>query len=216
MLYELTTIYETKEQEEMRDDQKCKVRYLIQKRKYPVRKEAADLLNKLKNNMLKIESVRSANANNQNISRTTIGMTFNEGSREDNVSKNLVKDRDKVMLSKLEKEKNKTTEDKPVEKKNDLQLAQYAGTDDVPPFRILDLNLPGDMRNPDDFLDGKAEFEEFIEDIKKEIFEECKRRIRVNLNFRKQMSTDRFNGVCIHYNIRLLTSIVKKRVKLYY
>ena len=112
MLYQLHTIHETKEAECEKDGQKCKVKYLIQKRKVPVRKEAADLLVKLTTAMQKDDSIKHLNTNNQNLSRTQNGMTFNQGSREENVTKNLVKDRDKVMMNKLEKENNSAPDKK--------------------------------------------------------------------------------------------------------
>ena len=198
MLYQLHTIHETKEAECEKDGQKCKVKYLIQKRKVPVRKEAADLLVKLTTAMQKDDSIKHLNTNNQNLSRTQNGMTFNQGSREENVTKNLVKDRDKVMMNKLEKENNSAPDKKLNEKKSDLAGFAYSEGDQQITFRVVDLMLPGDPKNEDDFKEGKAEFDEFIEDVKKELFEEKKVKIKVHLHYRKQMNTDRFNGM-VHF-----------------
>ena len=206
MLYDVQTIQETKEVEEVRDGHKCKVRYLVQKRMVPVRKEAVDLLKKLKANIQRLpDDIKTMNTNGQNLVRNTLGTTFNEGNREDNVTKQLVKDKDKVSLLRLEKEKTKVgvvdmlTD---TEKKQRALQEKYSFADqpDVQhTFRITHLALNGNSADPVDFAEGKAEFEEFLDGIKDYVLQRSKVRLRFHTNFRKSMHNDVFTGVVNFY-----------------
>ncbi len=204
MLYDLPTIQETREAEEVRDGHKCKVRYLVQKRMVPVRKEAVELLERLKANLQKLpEDIKSLNTNNQNLVRNTLGTVFNEGNREDNVTKQLVKDKDKMSLLRLEKEKTKVVDTMTeAEKKQKALLEKYSFADQPDTqstFRITNLALNGNLADPADFAEGKAEFDDFLDQIKESIQQKHKIKLKFHVIFRKSMHTDVFNGMVNFY-----------------
>lgn len=200
MLHQQSTLQETKEVEEIRDGQKCKVKYLVQHRLVPVRREAADLLKKLRNHSKTLPEVVSMNTNGQNLSKNIHGVHFNEGDREENVTNKLVKDKDKKLIDTLEKEKKGIpTDTKTAEElKKEGLLNKYGITDTQDTqhtFRITNLVMEGDPSDANDFEKGKAEFEKFIETVKENIFTTKKVRIRAHMNFRRQMTTNKFMGV---------------------
>jgi hypothetical protein len=201
MLVNQPTYFETKEVEEIRNGQKCKVRYLEQKRMMPVRKEAVELLEKLKARMETLDAIKAQNTNGQNLVTHAHGIVFNEGNREDTVISKLVKDKDVANLQKLEKDRLKTTETKIEQPKKMSQLAQI-GTEqgDIQhTFRVLNLAMSGNTADPFVFARGKNDFEDFLQNIKEEIFQKKKIRVRFNTNFRKSMHTDLFMGVVNFY-----------------
>lgn len=204
MLYDSQTVQETKEAEEMRDGHKCKVRYLVQKRLVPVRKEAVNLLEKLKANLQKLpEDVKALNTNNQNLVRNPHGTVFNEGNREDNVTKQLVKDKDKMTLLRLKQESGKVADTMTdAERKQKALLEKYSFADQPDTqstFRITNLALNGNPADPADFANGKAEFDDFLDGIKETIQAKHKIKMKVHYIFRKSMHTDVFNGMVNFY-----------------
>jgi hypothetical protein len=200
MLYELATVHETKETEEVRDGNKYKVKYLVQHRQFPARPQAVDLLKKLRANMKTMPEILSMNTNGQNLSRNLHGITFNEGDREENVTNKLVKDKDKKLIDSLEKEKNRAPADtRTAEEIRVQQLREKYQVSDAMDvqhtFRIINLVLDGDPSEPNYFEKGKAEFEKFVETVKEHILQTKKTKIRANSNFRKHPVTDKFMGV---------------------
>lgn len=192
----------------------------MQKRLFPVRKEAADLLRKLITNTKNLpDDLKAMNSNNQNLTKNTLGTLFNEGNREDNVTKNLVKDRDKMMLQRLEKEKGRVMVDTTTEaeKKQKALIEKYGVSDQTDvqhTFRISNLNIEGNPADPNDFLDGKSAFDEFLEIIKETVANKSKVKLRFHYNFRKNMHTDIFTGVVnFYFDDKSQAELLKKELE---
>lgn len=201
MLYDLRTVHDTTEREEIRDGEKVKVKLLVQHRKFPVRKQANQLLQKLYKNLPKNTEAVAMNTNGQNLTRNTLGIVFNEGNREENVTSKLVKDKDKKALQDLEKNRNVSgpADSRTDNEKKMQELRQKYDFGDMGEvqhtFRVVNLVLSGDPTEPDYFEKGKGEFDVFLEEVKEHILNTYKVRVRGNHNYRKQMLTDKFFGV---------------------
>jgi hypothetical protein len=143
------------------------------------------------------------NTNGQNLTRNTLGIIFNEGNREENVTSKLVKDKDKKAIQDLEKNRNvggtmdlrTDAEKKMQELRQKYDFGEMGEVQHT--FRVVNLVLSGDPNEPDYFEKGKAEFDVFLEDVKDQILAKEKVRVRGNHNYRKQMHTDKFFGVNI-------------------
>lgn len=195
---------ETKEAEEVRTGErgmkeKWKVRYLIQKREVPVRKEALSYVEQLRARALKNTAYVAKNTG-QTLSVHPKGTVFDEGNREENFGNNWGTDADQAKINRInaasiEAIVGTATNEKPKPSLGD----KYNFGDEQYFIKIQNLVLPGNVASMHEFEDAKFDFGQFLDGIRDTILANTKTRIRLYPQYGRRMRDNVFNGIVTFY-----------------